>query len=157
MKPPKKAIRPMMIRNRPCNASKATTITFPGGGCFRHICNDGSVSMDGILLCEIPGPGGTSLQAASNLMYGADTGGGYICWSNPLFCHERRLLKGHLFWGELFGMLIFPPAPEGHDDLLERASHRDSQEPAQQSEEFCAREEREQSHDGMHSHGFAED
>src|SRR5713101_1701146 len=29
-------------------------------------------------------------------------------------------------------MLIFPPVPEGHDDLLEHASHRDSQEPSQQ-------------------------
>src|SRR5712692_7155467 len=54
-------------------------------------------------------------------------------------------------------MLIFRPVPESHDDLLEHASNRDSQEPAQQSEEFCAREEREQGHNGMNSHGFAED
>ncbi len=30
-KPPKKAIKPMMIRNIPCVPSKATTITFPEG------------------------------------------------------------------------------------------------------------------------------
>src|SRR6266568_4551193 len=147
----------MMIRNIPCIPSKATTITFPGGGFLRDACNDASVSIDEISPMQKPGPGGTSLRAASNSMSGADTGGGYIYWSNLLFWQYRGLSKGQLFWGELVGMLIFPPVPEGHDDLLEHASNRDSQEPAQQSEEFCAREEREQGHNGMNSHCFAED
>src|SRR6266516_6412883 len=53
-------------------------------------------------------------------------------------------------------MLIFPPVPESHGDLLEDAGNRDSKEPSKHSEEFCAREEREQGHNGMKASGFAE-
>src|SRR3989440_10632866 len=53
-------------------------------------------------------------------------------------------------------MLLFPPAPESHEDLLENASNRHSKQPAKQSEEFGAREEREKGDDGMNSNGFAE-
>src|SRR5260221_10494078 len=60
------------------------------------------------------------------------------------------------FWRELFGMRIFPPVPESRDDLLEHASHRDREKPPEQAEEFCAGEERENGHDGMNSHGTAE-
>ena len=53
-------------------------------------------------------------------------------------------------------MLLFPSMPDSHDELLEDASHRDREEPPEQSKEFCAREERENGHNGMHSHGTAE-
>ena len=65
---------------------------------------------------------------------------------------ERQDLgREQLFWRELFGMLIFPPVPKSHGDLLENASHRYSEEPPKQSEEFCASEERENGHNGMNS------
>ena len=57
---------------------------------------------------------------------------------------------------ELVGMLIFPPVPESHDDVLESASNRDREEPPKQSEEFCTCEEGENCHNGMNSHCFAE-
>jgi hypothetical protein len=66
------------------------------------------------------------------------------------------LLKRQLFWRELFGVLMFPPVPESHDNLLENASNRYREEPSQQSEEFPAREEREQGHNGMNSNRPAE-
>jgi len=53
-------------------------------------------------------------------------------------------------------MLLYPSVPESHNDMLEDASNRDSEEPSNQSEEFCTCEERENGHDGMHSHGSAE-
>ncbi len=53
-------------------------------------------------------------------------------------------------------MLLFPPVPESHEDLLENASNRHSKQPAKQSEEFGAREEREKGDDGMNSNGCAE-
>ena len=53
-------------------------------------------------------------------------------------------------------MFLFPPVPESHDDLLENASNRDSEQPAKQSEEFGASEEREKGDDGMNSNGCAE-
>lgn len=43
-------------------ASKATTITFPGGGFLRDACNDASFSINGISPMQKPGPGGTSLR-----------------------------------------------------------------------------------------------
>ena len=54
-------------------------------------------------------------------------------------------------------MLIFPPVPESHDDVLENASNRYSEQPPKQSEEFSAGEEREKGHDGMDPDCFAED
>jgi len=53
-------------------------------------------------------------------------------------------------------MLIFPPVPESHDDLLEHTSHRDSEKPPKQAEEFCASEERENGDNGMNSNCTAE-
>src|SRR6266702_687842 len=53
-------------------------------------------------------------------------------------------------------MLLYPSVPESHNDMLEDASHRYSEEPSYQSEEFCTCEERENGHNGMHSHGTAE-
>ena len=90
----------------------------------------------------------TIRQAALSSVSGPDTWGGCICWSN--------LLIGQLFWRELFGMLTFPPLPEGHDDLLEHAGHRDSEQPTEQTEEFCAGEECEESYNGMNPDCSAE-
>ena len=53
-------------------------------------------------------------------------------------------------------MCKFPSVPDCHDDLLEDASNRDSEEPPKQSEEFCAGEEREKGHNGMNAHCLAE-
>src|SRR5438046_10558402 len=53
-------------------------------------------------------------------------------------------------------MRLCPPVPESHEDLLENASNRHSKQPAKQSEEFGAREEREKGDDGMNSNGCAE-
>ena len=53
-------------------------------------------------------------------------------------------------------MLIFPPVPESHDDLLENANNRYRKKSPEQSEEFCTCEERENCHNGMDSDGFAE-
>src|SRR5437868_9596459 len=60
MKPPKKAIKPMMIRNKPCIPNKATTITLPGRGFLRDACNDVSLFIDRISPMQKLGPGGTS-------------------------------------------------------------------------------------------------
>ena len=40
-------------------------------------------------------------------------------------------------------MLIFPPVPDSHDDLLEYAGDRDGEQSSKQLEEFSASEERE--------------
>jgi hypothetical protein len=74
-----------------------------------------------------------------------------------LFWLQRWLLKGRFFWRKFFGMLIFPPMPESYDDLLENAGNRDGEECSEESEEFCACEEREKGHDGMDPNGLAED
>src|SRR5216684_4137826 len=58
---------------------------------------------------------------------------------------------------ELFWMLTFPPLPDSYDDLLEHAGNRYSEEPTEQSEEFCAGEEREKGHNGMNPDCSAED
>src|SRR6516165_10572539 len=77
-------------------------------------------------------------------------------WLDLLLVWQRYcLFQGHFFSREQFGMCFFPSMPESHDDLLKHASHRDRQEPPEQSEEFCACEECKNGHNGMHSYGTA--
>src|SRR5258707_6968834 len=105
----------MMIKNRPCVASKATTITFPVGGFLRDACIDASVSIDGISPMRKFGPGSTSLQATSNSMSGSSTSGGRNHQSNVLSWHPSSLLEEQLFSPSLVWMLILSPMSYDQD------------------------------------------
>jgi hypothetical protein len=70
----------------------------------------------------------------------------------------RDMKKGELdISRELFGVLAFPPLPEGHGDLLEHAGNRYGEQSTEQAEEFSTGEEREEGHDGMNPDRSAED
>ena len=91
MKPPKKAIKPMMIRNIPCIPSKATTITFPGEGFLRDACNNESLSIDGISPKQNSGAGALPYKLLQTQYHGLTSGAGVstgvtFCSGNSAAC-----------------------------------------------------------------------